>query len=35
VKKHRSLPIGAYDPWINSHASPEQAWAMFRSLDAA
>lgn len=21
--------IGAYDPWIHNHASPEQAWAMF------
>lgn len=28
------LPIGAYDPWINNHASPEQAWAMFRQLGA-
>jgi L-ascorbate metabolism protein UlaG (beta-lactamase superfamily) len=28
------LPIGAYDPWINNHASPEQAWAMFRRLQA-
>jgi L-ascorbate metabolism protein UlaG (beta-lactamase superfamily) len=28
------LPIGAYDPWINNHASPEQAWKMFRRLDA-
>lgn len=28
------LPIGAYDPWIANHASPEQAWAMFRSLGA-
>jgi L-ascorbate metabolism protein UlaG (beta-lactamase superfamily) len=28
------LPIGAYDPWINNHASPEQAWTMFRRLDA-
>jgi L-ascorbate metabolism protein UlaG (beta-lactamase superfamily) len=26
------LPIGAYDPWIYNHASPEQAWAMFREL---
>jgi L-ascorbate metabolism protein UlaG (beta-lactamase superfamily) len=26
------LPIGAYDPWIYNHASPEQAWAMFRQL---
>jgi L-ascorbate metabolism protein UlaG (beta-lactamase superfamily) len=28
------LPIGAYDPWINNHASPEQAWTMFRQLGA-
>ncbi|HEY3011541.1 MAG TPA: MBL fold metallo-hydrolase [Gemmatimonadales bacterium] len=28
------LPIGAYDPWINNHASPEQAWAMFKRLNA-
>jgi L-ascorbate metabolism protein UlaG (beta-lactamase superfamily) len=28
------LPIGAYDPWIYNHASPEQAWEMFRQLDA-
>jgi L-ascorbate metabolism protein UlaG (beta-lactamase superfamily) len=28
------LPIGAYDPWINNHASPEQAWDMFRKLGA-
>jgi L-ascorbate metabolism protein UlaG (beta-lactamase superfamily) len=23
------LPIGAYDPWIANHATPEQAWRMF------
>jgi L-ascorbate metabolism protein UlaG (beta-lactamase superfamily) len=28
------LPIGAYDPWINNHASPEQAWRMFQRLGA-
>ena len=28
------LPIGAYDPWIANHASPEEAWRMFRALDA-
>ena len=28
------LPIGAYDPWIHNHASPEQAWTMFRRLGA-
>ena len=26
------LPIGAYDPWVTSHASPEEAWRMFRGL---
>jgi L-ascorbate metabolism protein UlaG (beta-lactamase superfamily) len=29
------LPIGAYDPWIYNHATPEQAWRMFRDLGAA
>jgi L-ascorbate metabolism protein UlaG (beta-lactamase superfamily) len=28
------LPIGAYDPWIHNHASPEQAWHMFQRLGA-
>jgi L-ascorbate metabolism protein UlaG (beta-lactamase superfamily) len=28
------LPIGAYDPWIANHASPEQAWAMFKAVGA-
>jgi L-ascorbate metabolism protein UlaG (beta-lactamase superfamily) len=28
------LPIGAYDPWVNSHASPEEAWRMFQALGA-
>ncbi|MGN6392002.1 MAG: MBL fold metallo-hydrolase [Gemmatimonadales bacterium] len=28
------LPIGAYDPWVTSHASPEETWRMFRALDA-
>ncbi|HEU4699038.1 MAG TPA: MBL fold metallo-hydrolase [Gemmatimonadales bacterium] len=28
------LPIGAYDPWIANHASPEEAWAMGRDLRA-
>ena len=27
--------IGAYDPWITSHASPEQVWRMFRSTGGA
>ena len=26
--------IGAYDPWIWNHASPEQVWAMFQSTRA-
>lgn len=29
------LPIGAYDPWIFSHASPEQAAAMTVQMGAA
>jgi L-ascorbate metabolism protein UlaG (beta-lactamase superfamily) len=28
------LPIGAYDPYVNVHANPEQAWAMRREMDA-
>lgn len=28
------LPIGGYQPWIQSHASPEQAWKMFREIRA-
>lgn len=28
------LPIGAYDPWIANHASPEQAWRMFKQAGA-
>jgi L-ascorbate metabolism protein UlaG (beta-lactamase superfamily) len=28
------LPIGAYDPWIANHASPEEAWRMFQALGA-
>jgi L-ascorbate metabolism protein UlaG (beta-lactamase superfamily) len=28
------LPIGAYDPWIYNHATPEQAWRMFLDLGA-
>jgi L-ascorbate metabolism protein UlaG (beta-lactamase superfamily) len=28
------LPIGAYDPWIANHASPEQAWSMAEALGA-
>lgn len=29
------LPIGAYDPWIYNHATPEQAWAMAAAMSAA
>jgi L-ascorbate metabolism protein UlaG (beta-lactamase superfamily) len=28
------LPIGAYDPYIHTHANPEQAWAMRREMGA-
>jgi L-ascorbate metabolism protein UlaG (beta-lactamase superfamily) len=28
------MPIGAYDPWITNHCSPEEAWQMARELDA-
>lgn len=28
------LPIGAYDPWIWNHCSPEEAWALFLRLGA-
>jgi L-ascorbate metabolism protein UlaG (beta-lactamase superfamily) len=27
--------IGAYEPWINAHANPEQVWEMFTSMRAA
>jgi L-ascorbate metabolism protein UlaG (beta-lactamase superfamily) len=27
--------IGAYDPWIASHANPEQVWQMFKQTGAA
>lgn len=26
--------IGAYEPWINAHANPEQVWQMFTSMGA-
>jgi L-ascorbate metabolism protein UlaG (beta-lactamase superfamily) len=29
------LPIGAYDPWIHNHASPEEAWRMARDMGAS
>jgi len=28
------MGIGAYDPWIHAHASPEEAWAMANSMRA-
>ena len=28
------LGIGAYDPWIQNHADPEQAWRMFEMTGA-
>jgi L-ascorbate metabolism protein UlaG (beta-lactamase superfamily) len=28
------MPIGAYDPFIGAHASPEQSWAMSREMGA-
>ena len=28
------LPIGAYDPYIHSHANPEQSWDMARQMNA-
>jgi len=28
------LPIGAYNPYIRNHASPEQAWEMFQEMRA-
>ena len=29
-----AFSIGAYDPWIFSHADPEQVWAMFQQTGA-
>jgi L-ascorbate metabolism protein UlaG (beta-lactamase superfamily) len=28
------MPIGAYDPWIHYHATPEQAWSMANDAGA-
>jgi L-ascorbate metabolism protein UlaG (beta-lactamase superfamily) len=28
------LPIGAYNPWVQNHTTPEQAWRMFQDIDA-
>src|SRR5262249_6981873 len=27
------MPVGAYDPWIHYHCTPEQAWQMARDAD--
>lgn len=29
------MPIGAYDPWIRNHCSPEQAWSMSEDARAS
>ncbi len=29
-----AFSIGAYDPWIDNHANPEQVWAMFQQTRA-
>jgi L-ascorbate metabolism protein UlaG (beta-lactamase superfamily) len=29
------LPIGAYNPYIHAHASPEQSWSMRREMGAS
>jgi len=29
------LPIGGYNPYIHSHASPEQAWELYHAVEAA
>ena len=42
TKAYQNLPpidiavfgIGAYDPWDHMHATPEQAWHMFKELNA-
>jgi L-ascorbate metabolism protein UlaG (beta-lactamase superfamily) len=26
--------IGAYDPWCEAHATPEQVWRMFKGMGA-
>lgn len=28
------LPIGAYDPWVENHCTPEQAWEIAREVGA-
>jgi L-ascorbate metabolism protein UlaG (beta-lactamase superfamily) len=30
-----ALGIGAYEPWANAHATPEEAWEMFNASGAA
>ena len=29
------LGIGSYEPWVHAHATPEEAWTMFRACGAA
>lgn len=29
------MPIGAYNPWVNAHCNPEQAWKMTQEMNAA
>jgi L-ascorbate metabolism protein UlaG (beta-lactamase superfamily) len=28
------MPIGAYNPWVNAHCNPEQAWKMTQEMNA-
>ena len=28
------MPVGAYNPWIRSHCTPEQAWQMAQDAGA-
>jgi len=30
-----AMGIGSYEPWAHAHATPEEAWAMFRASGAA
>ncbi len=34
TKPHRWMGFGSYNPWIRRHADPEQAWQMFREIEA-
>lgn len=29
------MGIGSYEPWVHAHATPEEAWSMFRACGAA